>query len=617
MARDNSLWRYKCFEKAPSAATVNATRPNALAALTGALEGLSISGPQTQANEWGDMARSRVVHQQPRISKRAQAVQEWDGCPAGENVDWYSEYIGRYAPIRAQWLANGPSEQQEIRGVAPYGGSEQAVGCLEDGSICVWDIRERAEGRRMFREAGRSGPAALFADHLARGEGSKRSRNLSFTGVVDCVNVDSQRHKAYIAVEDILNEVDLNTLEVVSQNKYAWPITALSQASQLDLPLTVGTTWSLHLYDPRVPLRDRSRSPDDLLRKEPGEPEESIAFLYMKPYPPPRAPGLRSLAPLPAPQLPITAHLFDSARRRPRPAVRTDLSDYARIEPGPLSILHHGPDEILIAGRFPSILSYDRRYFPRLQYAIHSGARLSSLTSLPSPPAGAPVGTGVEATLVACGEYGGRGSLELYSLPYSKRDPTPLSPGSYPPDSPPDHTLADEKVALPPAIQGNDQPYNYKNRQQASSSKLLSVATQGTRIVFSDAEGGLKWVERDGRGLARRWNINTWQVNERGGSVIGEQVVRKIVPLETAHSARGTRGDGDLLIWTGEKIGIVTTKPQWTDHDELVNAFEEKMDLSEKENQKMAEEYSRAMRRALERQADERRWISRFGLKFR
>jgi hypothetical protein len=160
--------------------------------------------------------------------------------------------------------------------------------------------------------------------------------------------------------------------------------------------------------------------------------------------------------------------------------------------------------------------------------------------------------------------------------------------------------------------------FSYKNRQEAASSKILAVASHGTKIVFSDSEGGLKWVERDGRSLVRKWNINGFEVNHSGASVHGDQVARKIVPLDAPNSAHGQRGDADLLIWTGEKVGIVSTNPQFADHEELVKELEEQDDFqnaSAREEREKAEEYSKTMRMALERQADERRWMSQFRLK--
>jgi hypothetical protein len=497
--------------------------------------------------------------------------------------------------------------------MALHDASQKAVGCLDDGSVSIWDIRERQVGRRKFQHVAQSKTAVLFEHQTGRGETSSSKAAPSFSGLVDCISLDSKRQKAYIAVAQTLNEVDLQTLDVVSQSTYAWPLTALSSQGDYEVSLSVGTSWSLHLYDPRVPFRDRSRSPEDLMRVTPGDPEDSIAFLpnYAKGHfqdssdlaIPPTGTASSPTSPL------IASRWFQSPQARRSRA----LADYAHMEPGPQSILHLGEHQILIGGRFPSILSYDRRYFPRLQYVIHSGARLSCLTTIPHPPKAARESSRANATLIACGEYNGRGSLELYSMPHGTHVPKQSSEDFGMGRSCSELGVTDREHAL--ASSEEDYAYSYKNRQEASSSKLLSVAAHGTRIVFSDAEGGIKWVERDGRGLTRRWNINTWQANEKGGSLNGELVARKLIPLETADSDRGARGDGDLLVFTGEKAGIITSKPQWEDHNELVKAFEDQLDLSEKEEQEKAEEYSKAMRRALERQADERRWMSQFRLK--
>jgi hypothetical protein len=594
LARDNSLWRYKCFEDSPSAALAS-RRATSLVALTGALGSLSISDPSDSS------PAPEGSENRPYASKRARAATDWDLSHPTEKIDWYSEYVARHAILSAHWCQQDPAWSQDVKGIALLGDSGKAVGPLDDGSLCIWDISPSRSGRRHFHEMARAAPRTLFEDPGKPGGPSSGSSSLTFTGAVECINADLARNKAYIAVQEILNEIDLNTLQMVSQHKYAWPITALSRESTIHDPLTVGTSWSLHLYDPRCQMRDRSRSPEDLLRTVPGDPEESIAFLpnYTKTYRQKIPPGELSNA--------VPFHGAMQLGLGPRQPRRSSLSGYARVEPGPLSILHQGPHEILIAGRFPSILSYDRRYFPRLQYAIHSGARLSTLTTLPFSPRGAGANSPATATLIAAGEYGGRGSLELYSLPHVQQDQRRDS-GDYGLSSPSTQLGAmDREHALDSAFAEKDYPFSYKNRQAASTSKLLAVATQGTRIVFSDAEGGLKWVERNGIGLVRRWNMNTFEVDQAGARVVGEQVIRKIVPLDAGESQRGTRGDGDLLVWTGENIGIVSTRPP-------KQTNETPSDSGADTPEEQGAEYSRQMRRALERQADEARWMRRFRL---
>lgn len=93
----------------------------------------------------------------------------------------------------------------------------------------------------------------------------------------------------------------------------------------------------------------------------------------------------------------------------------------------------------------------------------------------------------------------------------------------------------------------------------------------------------------------------------RGGWVSEEAVVRKIIPLDPHESECGTRSDGDLVVWTGDRVGIVTTKPKPDQWDDAVKEVPGEGDE--------AGEHARIMRRALGRQADEVTWIRMFGLR--
>ncbi len=599
-ARANRLWRNKCFEKSPSASM--RTGAGTLNGLTSALQGLTLS--ERPARPPPIEPRLYDADEWIRESPRAQAVNRWDLSAQDERVDWYSEYKGRYAPLSAHWVADQTREQLEIKGIATLSSFDQAVGFLEDASICIWDLSQGPSGKRKFKELGRSKPSVLFTDGVTPAESL----------VVDCVSTFPSQQKAFIAIGNTLNEVDLNTLRVVSHSKYAYPITALSQSTPLDLPLTVGTQWSLHILDPRLSITSTSKATHERVEEIPAISGKSTAILpdFSQPSIFSRSSNFGPSAPFlednnPPAWTPRVSNLLPSHRRQ-----NPHWMAYARVEPGPLSILHYADNEILLAGRYPSILSYDRRYFPRLQYVIHSGGSLSALATIPHPPARASASVSSSSTLVAAGEYRGRGSLELYSLPHVK-------PGhSQPSQEPLISDTSDEDILDSmgnPSASSDGTLFSYKNRQEAASSKILSVASHGTKIVFSDSEGGLKWVERDGRSLVRKWNINGFEVNHGGASVHGDQVARKIVPLDVPNSAHGQRGDADLLIWTGEKVGIVTTNPQFADHEELVKELEQDENASAREEQEKAEEYSKTMRMALERQADERRWMSQFRLK--
>ncbi|ERF73517.1 hypothetical protein EPUS_07722 [Endocarpon pusillum Z07020] len=656
LARDGSLWRFQCYYDSPKATINRIGHKSWTQALTQALV-----GDQKSSSEHTCM------------SSKARAADEWDLSDPSEKVDWYSEYIARHAQLSATWLSPQSSSYQDIRGVALLedDAGRKLVGPLEDGSLCVWDFK-RKEGapsrhRQVCQNSVQSPPGIVFSHSTATSASSQSAakRALPLSGVTDCISIDQSRKRAYLAVGDLLSEVDLPTLQVVSQAKYAWPITALSPIQSPYQPLTVGTSFSLHILDPRSPARDTSSSPGlhtDLV--------DSVAFFPNKDVERNIHPARRfQIHPLDSFRSTDHASQSQSPASSPTPSIqgRRNLVSYAPLEPAPLSILHQTDHSVMVAGRFPSILNYDRRYFPRLEYVIHSSARLSALAYLPFSPRGIKDSSTTEprGTLISCGEYNGRGSLELYSVPHNTwhvssdsssngMSPMPTtswsditSSGSDPLESTSTATAAENSN---PAITTQTQPriYSYQNRQNISSAKLLSVATQGTRIVFSDADGGLKWVERDGKSIARRWNINSYQLHqesfprmgERASSSSGssnrkmekfeesEEVVRKIIPT-------GTGEADDLLVWTGERVGLVSfgRNEEFYDAEEghggkedVVRTFDGFVgprmvgdegvggegggqdDLEEK-----AREYDRRMRRVLERQADELNWMHRFG----
>jgi hypothetical protein len=201
-------------------------------------------------------------------------------------------------------------------------------------------------------------------------------------------------------------------------------------------------------------------------------------------------------------------------------------------------------------------------------------------------------------TIVACGEYNTKGSLELYGL-----SPLPhLSNNS-------SHSSA-----------GKLQNSTFKNRQTTSGSKLLSVSNHGTRLVFSDGSGTLKWVERDGFTEVRRWNISNGAIEAPRGifGTLGDSymdsgdgdIVRKILHTNVGQSMRPNADD--LLLWTGDKLGLLSFsgKPGFS-----AESFEERAKTSHEEHKEREERvYGETMRRALERQADEVRYMTGLGL---
>lgn len=525
----------------------------------------------------------------------------WDPSYPTERIDWYGEYIARHAPLSLSWLQqplrklNNSKGTCDIKGLGYHNNSSgsRVVSPLEDGSVCIWDISEGGtqdglgEQRRGAIRA-RSRPGLLF-DLESQGNmesisASSRLDMLS-TAAAECVSIDSIRNKAYFAVHKSLKEVDLETLLITACEHTTDRISALSKVNY-PIPLTVGTTRSLYLHDPR---RARNAGRDD------SNYEDRVEN--------------------------TTANFPTSSRPRTdfhRLFLGDQLPGHASLsQPNPLSILHlysngcedatHG--EIYVGGRFPSILVYDRRCFPRLQNTIHSGARICSLASLPHPFKYLEVDLmrrnqlGLQAvqeyksqagrTLIACGEYNGKGSLEMYGLP----------------------SISTARGLFPTPPTSISQVSVYKNRVSTSSSKLLSIATHGTRLVFSDSNGQLKWIERDGSTLVRRWNINKYEPEQVRGLfnnlTTGGDVARKILATDR-NLQTGRVCEDELLIWTGEKVGLLNfkSKPEFGE-----NNWETKAASVEEDTKDWEERiYGETIRRALERQANDVRFVRALGL---
>lgn len=344
----------------------------------------------------------------------------------------------------------------------------------------------------------------------------------------------------------------------MNRESFEWSITTLSQIHE-GLPLTVGTTFGIHLFD----FRGRAR----LLADTPERIEYTTRF---KP-------------------------IFD-----PRP-----LPPYTSLaQPNPISILHlpcpganNGvSDDIYISGRFTNILHYDRRKFPSIVDSIYSGAEINSLAALPYPfssldselrqhseLSAQSIRESKEntdgCTLIAAGHYRTKGSLEIYGL---------CSPSDVR-----SHSLLQNSVT--------------KNRYTASSSVILSMATHGTKIVFSDGAGLIKWFERDGVTEICRRRIGSCKSREKSMFVAPHgagELARKI--MATNSSTHERPNNDNVVFWTGERLGMLSFTseplfdPEETDADKDIELRKEC-------------EYSEQMREALEHQADEMRLMNTFG----
>ncbi|OAQ83243.1 F-box domain-containing protein [Purpureocillium lilacinum] len=564
---DDELWKELCFQDSPWYQWLRHRR-NLVQATTEADDDVLMSPPDP-ASDVRDARRWRKL----------QDMANWDPAYPGERVSWYDEYIQRNGPACINWLQSprmregGCEAIIEARGMAMYNpydgrdglGTMLAVSPLDDGSVCLWDVKG-TRGKQGSIVA-RSKPDILFFDG-PNGQNTRRSKKID-TGVTECVSINNDGHRAFFAVQSHLIEVDLNRLEVVSKDSFEWSITSLS-ATQPGVPMTVGTSLGIHLHD----FRSRIRPSHDVV-------ERVDAQQYA--------------------QNDVLRALFD-----PKP-----LPPYASLsQPTPVSILHLPrpgeqdlvSDDIYVSGRFTNILHYDRRKFPAIVGSIYSGALIKSLTSMPfpystvdsevrrraefSPERMAQIKTASGGqTLVAGGSYKTKGSLEIYGLSSA------ADAGS--------HTTVQSSV--------------FKNRQSAASATILSVIEHGTKLVFSDGAGLIKWFERDGSTECRRLKIGHSDADEPASIFASmpasDDLARKI--LSTRRKDGQDRPNNDnILFWTGEKLGMVsfTTAPLYQAKDFESQGPERKAD------EEIKDQYAGRMRRALERQADEVRYMRNLGM---
>ncbi|KFY32901.1 hypothetical protein V495_08627 [Pseudogymnoascus sp. VKM F-4514 (FW-929)] len=569
IGRDNNLWRDECFEISRFAVNLRRRKRAELIPTISASEprsgDLREAGTEDQLGQHSvtSAARHDWHNSNERATERIRVMANWDPSYQEEKIDWYTEYIHRTAPISIKWFqkplkpGGGTQSPLEARGIGVHypSGNEDAtvtIAPLEDGSVCLWD----ATGGIM----GRSPKGSL--------------RGNATCGITEGVSVDSNINRAFIAIEKDVLEVDLQTLRTVSRTRYPSSISAMSEARG-STPITVGVNVDLHLYD--------HRNHNTL------------------------TPGTSELERVEAPEFRIAPGIT-WGRTIQRPFT----------DPVPLSILHmfsSGEDatsDIYVAGRFTSIMNYDRRFLSKPRSVIHSGARLSSLSYIPhsfSKDAAASmqhselsvgevrsVKSSPGSTLIACGEYGGRGSLDLYGLSELPNDySTKVGPG---------RTLQSA----------------FKNRLTSSTSIILSAISHGSRLVLSDGNGNLKWVERDGLTEVRQWNITHEFPDNRPRGIFGTldseyegsvDIARKLVPTKK-HGSPSAANMDSLLLWSGEKIGMVQFSNKQSsgavDFEEVAKSFEER------QHESSERAYSELTRRALEAQADEVRLMRGLGL---
>ncbi|KAK8246103.1 hypothetical protein IWZ00DRAFT_341475 [Phyllosticta capitalensis] len=515
----------------------------------------------------------------------------------GQKTDFYEEYIAAHAPISVSWVHNSWTDRRFETGHND-GSDDEAIGIgllyndgtrkaerifspMDDGSITVWNISRDSTAKM-----------GVMLDRTHPGQVGGSPKAGSASGSVDNVTIDSGSKKGYFAVNSTLAEVDLNTMQTVSQNQFPFNITALSQARH-PVPLTVGTTGTIHLHDVRK--SSGFGAPDFSTRCE------SITDANTRS-------SVCELGPSPVSTSPVCQH-------KPLSILHLPL-------PGAADVSH----SIWVAGRFPSLLHYDRRYFPKLAGNIYSGGDLSSLTYLPHAfvdwDRHAYV-EGTDTTIVAAGDYKGKGSLELYGVSAAATTTT---------------------TSLPKRPRSTN--------RNTSLLRILAVGSQGARVVASDCFGNLVWWYRDGKTKARTFNINeALQTTSPYGTapspaqdnidhlyaqyaadlgdldpydpVAQPEMVLKMrttvapsswSPTTTATTTDGGGGlnDDALVVQTDNgRVGLVAfgeanaLEPQW---------HEAAQDAAELAHQQQERRYGCMMRRVLENHSRELNWMSSLGM---
>ncbi|KAK6522494.1 hypothetical protein TWF281_001940 [Arthrobotrys megalospora] len=539
-------------------------------------------------------------HLQPRPEKVTLRAQWYDALEEGERrVDWYKEYQYRHATLSDNsFIKFQPPDNLDIVDITIAGGNSigmdhlLAASALGDGSVCIFSLSDSKVGSIL----GRSKP-----DLLARkphDSGSGRLADSSATGIhnerglfVDAATAHNCR--AWFGAGSVLTEVDLTTMQRIRTHRFPFSVTCLSTPTPV---LVVGTTLTLHLLDSRSSLDYTATAsvshpygPRDGEKVDPNSTDPNIRkpFTRLNNHPP-TPPSL----------------VFENEERNSRDYL-LHAPPTAFLQPSPLSILHSPIDqasgnELYVAGRFPSIMAYDRRQWPRLAGTIHSGARLSSLAIMTANPS---LSASSKYALIACGEYAGRGTLEIYPLPMVGANPVDGS-------SKKGDVLLGQLDQKPPSVQqlfAKSTSAATRNRQSASRSKIFSIANQGIKIVTGDSEGRIRFMERDGIKHIRDW-VSPWDdVYPAGGCV------KKILPiLQPRADLKPSADNGDLLLHIGEEAGVLTFNPSLHKDQAmeiLTPPAQEVPPIAAQDE----ETYLQAMRTALESHSSDLQFLRRLG----
>jgi hypothetical protein len=154
-----------------------------------------------------------------------------------------------------------------------------------------------------------------------------------------------------------------------------------------------------------------------------------------------------------------------------------------------------------------------------------------------------------------------------------------------------------------------------KNRYTAASSIILSVINHGTKVAFSDGAGQITWFERDGYTECRRIKIGHSDVPTQASlfaSMPGsDDLARKILSTKTGQDRPN---EDNVLFWTGDKLGMLSFTGDTLFTPEQLQGEQKHRDEQAAEEERQRQVYSQRMREALEKQADEVRFVQGLGL---
>ncbi|EWC45779.1 hypothetical protein DRE_05116 [Drechslerella stenobrocha 248] len=518
-------------------------------------------------------------------------------------IDWYKEFQYRNAKLSEQsFVKFRAPDNLEIVDITLAGGQGAgledmvAASALADGSICLFSLSDRKLGTVLGRSssdlvARKSLDIKAYRSPGESGTGVNYERGLFVNAAT------AYENRAWFGAGSVLTEVDLVTMRRIRTHRFPFSVTCLSTVLPV---LAVGTTLTLHLLDPRAPSDYIATTPIST----PGSVSDGEKVDPSNPAPTRFLDSTNSNISIR--KNAAAQDILDNDERSSRDYL-LNAPPTAFLQPSPLSILHSpidqaGGNEMYVAGRFPSIMAYDRRQWPRLAGTIHSGtkARLSDLTlitansSLPQNPVPS------KYFLAACGEYDGRGTLEVYPLPSTENE----------------GEIQNSKTKLPLSTQrmySKASSMATRNRQSASRGKIFSIASQGLKLVIGDSEGRIRFMERDGVRHVRDW-VGPSNCDEESINYIPTSggCVRKILPLiHPRADLRPSVENADLLLQIGEEAGVLTFNPTHMDtsseNSDLAAAAPDSMPLTDENPDE--ERYLRVMRNALEQHHSELRFL--------